>query len=116
MSEDLQGFRRIRKSWEYQRLKQVGCKYSTPHFVLLVADNVDDVSRLGITVSRRIGNAVQRNRVKRIVREFFRLNRNFIPCCRDYSVIARRGSAQLISSEINSELKKVFLKSAIRND
>ena len=113
MSEDYQGFRRLRKSWEYKRVQLMGCKYSTPHFVLLVADNVVDMSRLGVTVSRRVGNAVERNKVKRIIREFFRLNREKILDPLDYSVIARRGSAQLLSSEINLELKNLFLKTAI---
>jgi len=114
MSEDYQGFRRLRKSWEYQRVKQMGCKYSTSHFVLLVADNIVNTSRLGITVSRRVGNAVERNRIKRIVREYFRTNRIFLSQSNDYSVIARRGAAQLSSSEIYVQLKKVFLKSAIK--
>jgi ribonuclease P protein component len=114
MSEDYQGFRRLRKSWEYQRIKQMGCKYSTSHFVLLVAENVVDTSRLGMTVSRRVGNAVERNRVKRQIREYFRLNRVFFPHINDYSVIAKRGAAQLSSSEIHSQLKKLFLRSAIK--
>jgi len=116
MSEDYQGFRRLRKSWEYKRLKEMGCKYSTPHFVLLVADNLVDVSRLGVTVSRRVGNAVERNKVKRAIREFFRLNRSTLPDKLDYSVIARHGSAHLLSSEIKMELKRLFLKAAKKND
>jgi len=114
MSEKYQGFHRLRKSWEYQRVKQMGCKFSTPHFVLLIADNIVDSSRLGVTVSRRVGNAVERNRVKRLIRNYFRLNRVFLPLNNDYSVIAKRGAAQLSSSEICMQLKKLFLKSAIK--
>ena len=114
MSAIYQGFHRLRKSWEYRRVSQVGCKFSTPHFVLLIADNIVNSSRLGITVSRRVGNAVERNRVKRLIREYFRLNRVFLPYNYDYSVIAKRGAAQLSSSEIYSQLKRVFLKSAIK--
>ena len=114
MSENYQSFRRLRKPWEYRRVNQMGCKSSTPHFVLLVANNTVDSSRLGITVSRRVGNAVERNRIKRLVREYFRLNRVFLPPFTDYSVIAKRGAAQLSSSEIYLQLKKVFLKSAIK--
>jgi len=109
-------FRRLRKSWEYQSVRKMGCKFNTPHFVLLVSDSLVSNSRLGITVSRKVGNAVVRNRLKRIVREFFRLNRYLYSDFMDYSVIAKRGTAQLSSSEIFIELNEVFLKTAFKND
>jgi ribonuclease P protein component len=60
--------------------------------------------RLGLTVSRRVGGAVVRNRVKRRVREWFRENHGAIgPGC-DVVVIARPGAGQLRSSEIRREL------------
>lgn len=102
------GIYRLRKSWEYQLVKKMGCKFYTPHFVLLVSDNKINHSRLGITVSRKIGNAVQRNRLKRIIREFFRRRIHLFYGLKDYSVIARRGAAQLTFSEVNVELEKVF--------
>jgi len=102
------GIFRLRKTWEYQLVKQMGCKFYTPHFVLLVSDNKINNSRLGVTVSRRIGNAVQRNRLKRITREFFRTRIHLFSGLKDYSVIARRGAAQLTFLEVNVELKKVF--------
>ncbi|WP_394708437.1 ribonuclease P protein component [uncultured Desulfuromusa sp.] len=106
---------RLRKRWEYQLIRKMGCKYHTPHFVLLVLDNSEKNSRLGITVTRKVGNAVQRNRLKRMVREFFRQSKNKYPTC-DYSVIAKRGSTLLSSSEIVMELNSLFLKMAIDND
>ncbi|NOQ42520.1 MAG: ribonuclease P protein component [Desulfuromusa sp.] len=110
------GFRRLRKSWEYQLVKKMGCKFNTPHFVLLVFENSVKSSRLGVTVSRRVGNSVQRNRLKRVVREFFRTNRYLYPGLLDYSIIAKRGAALLSSAEICVELNNVFLKSVTRND
>lgn len=103
---------RLRKRWEYQLIRKMGCKYNTPHFVLLVLDNSKDNSRLGITVTRKVGNAVQRNRLKRLTREFYRQTRNKYSKC-DYSIIAKRGSSLLSSSEINTELNTLFLKMAI---
>ena len=110
------GFCRLRKSWEYRLVKKMGCKFNTSHFVLLVFDNHIHNSRLGITVSRRVGNAVERNRLKRIIREYFRVRKNLYPGLKDYSVIVRRGAAQLSFAEINVELKNVFLLTASKND
>lgn len=106
---------RLHKSWEYQLVRKMGCKYNTPHFVLLVLENSVKNSRLGITVTRKVGNAVQRNRLKRIIREFFRKTHNEYPIM-DYSIIVKRGSTRLSSSEMTIELKTLFLKMAINND
>ena len=97
-------------------VRKMGCKFNTPHFVLLALENNANISRLGITVSRKVGNAVQRNRLKRIIREFFRSRKHLYPALSDYSIIAKRGTAQLSSSEIIRELNKVFSLTANRSD
>jgi ribonuclease P protein component len=83
--------------------------------VLLVLENSENNSRLGITVTRKVGNAVARNRLKRITREFFRKSKNEYSV-RDYSVIVKRGSTLLSSSELTIELHTLFLKMAMDND
>ncbi|MCK4502656.1 MAG: ribonuclease P protein component [Desulfuromonadales bacterium] len=108
MENTYPGFYRLRKSWEYQLISKMGCKFYTPHFVLLVFDNDVNHVRLGVTVSRRVGNAVQRNKVKRAIREFFRTNQNSFLVNKDYSVIARAGAASIPFLVINRELKKIF--------
>lgn len=106
---------RIRKSWEYQQVWKMGCKLHTPHFILLVAKNVTTDSRLGLTVSRKIGNAVVRNRVKRLTREFFRRNKHKFPFAVDFSVVAKKGVAALSAKEIYTELQRVFEFRGISN-
>jgi len=59
--------------------------------------------RLGLTVSRRVGNAVQRNRVKRRLREFFRLNKDRLPVA-DIVIIAQPGAAELDCQALDREL------------
>jgi ribonuclease P protein component len=115
MNKCYPGFMRLHKSWEYQLIRKMGCKYNTPHFVLLVMENTKKNSRLGITVTRKVGNAVERNRLKRLTREFFRMSQHEYPTM-DYSIIVKRGSTLLSSSEITTELKNLFLKMAINND
>ncbi|WP_333646763.1 ribonuclease P protein component [Candidatus Binatus sp.] len=102
---------RLHRSAEFIRLQRIGARFQSPHFVVYagnLADNPDDEparSRLGVTVSRRVGIAVARNRVKRRVREIFRrVIRDNLPAGTSIVVIARAGAATLASPAINNEL------------
>lgn len=64
-------------------------------------------SRLGVTVSKKIGCAVTRNRIKRCIREIFRHNRHLLPAV-DMNVIARRESATMDFRSVQRELEKAF--------
>lgn len=67
-----------------------------------------DDSRIGITASKRVGNAVVRNRIKRLVREIFRKNRTQIdpPC--DVLVIARAEAAHAGYAELAAEMQRAL--------
>lgn len=86
----------------------MGCKLNTPHFILLVLENDYNYSRLGLTVSRRIGNAVNRNRVKRQLRNFFRLSKDHFSQAIDLSVIAKPGAAALSMSTTCLEIRNAL--------
>lgn len=64
--------------------------------------------RLGLTVSRKVGNAVVRNRVKRQVREWFRASRDQLEGAWDVVVIARRRASELESAESGPELSRLL--------
>ena len=66
---------RIRKRSEYKVIYDKGKRIPSGSFVLFVMRNALGRPRLGITATRRIGGAVQRNRAKRLVREIFRRHR-----------------------------------------
>lgn len=78
----------------------------TAHFVMYAAIAVPQRDiRLGVTVARRIGGAVVRNRVKRRVRECFRLAlRAGLPAGTNLVVIARPGAGELPSAALRLEL------------
>jgi ribonuclease P protein component len=98
---------RLHRSAEFIRLQRIGARFQSPHFVVY-AGNLDGEptrSRLGVTVSRRVGIAVVRNRVKRHVREIFRrVIRDNLPAGTSIVVIARVGAATLASAAIDNEL------------
>lgn len=70
---------RIRTRSQYKRVGQSAIRYSGRCIHLEVRENRCGTSRLGITVTKRFGNACQRNRFKRLAREAFRLAQHRLP-------------------------------------
>jgi len=75
----------------YDRVFRGGRAFHSGEVTVLARPNREAVSRLGLSVGRKLGGAVQRNRIKRVLRDAFRLNKALLvkPC--DLVVIPRRG-------------------------
>lgn len=86
---------RIRARSEFQAVQGRGRKVHTAHYLMLVLPRADERTRLGLTVTKKIGTAVERNRVKRVFREVYRLNRALFPSGLDVVVIAKAGAPKL---------------------
>ncbi len=67
----------LTKKWEYDRVYRTGKRLRGRHLSLIYTPGEKAGTRLGISVHGRIKGAVKRNRIKRIIREFYRLNRDF---------------------------------------
>jgi ribonuclease P protein component len=93
----------VRRRREYLAIGRTAQRRQTRHFVVLSARR-DDGTRLGVTVSRKIGGAVVRNAVKRRVREIFRRHPARLLPGHDIVVIAKPGAGELSFAEIASEL------------
>ena len=86
----LRPWERLKRPSEFQRVFRDGEKLVAPAFVLYVLPGSEPTSRLGMAVSRRVGGAVVRNRVKRLIREVFRLHKAQLPVSCDVVFVARR--------------------------
>lgn len=107
--QTLEKFRRIRRSSDYQRTRQEGKRYHTTHFIVIVNPGRDN-SRLGITVSRKVGNAVCRNRFKRWIRDLFRKSYQRFSLALDISIIAKHHAGSLSHLQVDRELLTVFAR------
>ena len=77
--------------------------FRTQNFLVSWARGVESHSRLGLVVSKKVGGSPQRNRVKRLVREWFRLNRHQLESAWDLVVIARPGAPDLVLGDVANQ-------------
>lgn len=99
---------RIRKRADFRRALREGVRYQTPHFRISISPNGLSHGRLGITAGKKIGSAVQRNRLKRRIREFYRQNKDRFPVSSDLLIAAKEGAASLNFWQVSEELKGLF--------
>jgi len=110
---------RVRQSVDYRRISRTAVRHGSREFVVLVAPTGPPDSRgtrpakrrLGLTVSRKVGNAVARNHVKRRVREWFRAERDALPEDIDMVVIAKPGAAELDGAGVAASLRRAIASS-----
>ena len=107
---------RLRKRAEFLNLSRIGQKLHSTNFVIISRANDGPESRLGITVSGKVGNSVTRNRIKRQVREFFRRRRALLRPTADVLVIARKNAAGLGSRGIESELERILNRRSLQRE
>ena len=100
---------RIRKRTDYLQLAQTGDKIYTPHFIAVLRPNDEKRTRLGITITAKVGKAVIRNRIKRHIREFFRLHRHEITGCWDINIIAKHAAGNAKAGrDLYDSLRAIF--------
>ena len=98
------------KRAQFLTLSKQGKKVYADGFLALVSVGKAHNNRIGITVSKKVGNAVERNRIKRIIREYFRHNEKNISGPKDISIIAGKGLTSLANRQIYEKLDKLFAK------
>lgn len=103
---------RIRNRQDYLRIYEQGTRRYSQRFTIITCRNPTGIRRLGMTVSKKAGNAVERNRIKRLLREFFRLNKSRLPEAQDIVIIAKKGICPLRYSDVYTELEGRLISNA----
>jgi len=99
--------RRLRARHEFLRAKARGRKVHTEHLIALALPSATGERRLGITVSGKVGNSVERNLVKRRLREIFRRRSDALPEAIDLVLIAKSGAPVIDQAALLSEFLEI---------
>ena len=94
----------LKKNQDFQSVYRNGKSYANRLLVMYVLENNLDKNRLGISVSKKVGNSVVRHHVTRLVRESYRLQENIFNRGLDIVVVARANAASASFREIESAL------------
>ena len=102
---------RLKQRREFLRVQRGGHKHHLRHFMVFVSrraatpNEAPPPTRLGVTVTRKIGNAVARNRIKRLVRDVFRCNRASLPAGLDIVWVAKQQAATAGHAEVLADFE-----------
>ncbi|MBN1486247.1 MAG: ribonuclease P protein component [Anaerolineae bacterium] len=104
---------RLRRPAEFRRVWATGRSWAHPLFILWAVPNNLTQTRIGLTASRKVGNAVARNRARRLLREAARLLYPYIPAGWDIVLVARgyllAASAPQVVAALEQVLKRAEL-------
>jgi ribonuclease P protein component len=111
---------RLSRSAEFERVYRQGRSTANRHLVLYAFPNAaSDRPRLGLSVSRKVGGAVERNKVKRMLRESFARVEPTLRDGQDVVLVARPSAAELVEREglagVDGALEELIVKGGLRD-
>ncbi len=94
----------LKKNSDFRSVYRSGRSYANKYLVMIVLENNSDRNRLGISVSKKVGNSVNRHRITRRLREIYRLHENIFNSGLDIVVVARTGASSIGYNKMESAL------------
>lgn len=83
----------LKKNYEFRSVYRYGRSYANKYLVMYVRENGKEINRVGISVSKKVGNSVVRHRIKRLIRESYRLHENIFNSGLDIVIVARQSAS-----------------------
>ena len=106
----------LKKNRDFQNVYRNGKSKANKYLVMYVLENQLDSNRLGISVSKKVGNSVIRHHLTRLIRESYRLNKEMFNSGLDIVVIARESAKDRKYKEIESALLHLGKMNGILNE
>ncbi len=103
----------LKQNADFRRLYRRGKSIADPALVVYFAKNRAGICRIGITVSTKIGNAVERNRCKRIIRAAYRGLEAQLPAGYDFVFVARARTKRLKSTQVAAAMRAMLTKAGL---
>jgi ribonuclease P protein component len=105
---------RLKKNQDFQVVFKEGKSFANRQFVVYVMkQNGKPYSRLGLSVSKKMGNAVMRNHIKRYIKEIFREFADRLEVGNDYIIISRKPVSTMTHQEMRKSLEHVLKKAHV---
>ena len=101
---------KLNQNYMFRRIYRIGKNSVTPYFAVYTVKNRSNRNRLGITATKKIGNAVQRNRARRLIAEAYRLLEAELPKGFDIVIVARKKAVFAKMQPIRDALAQVLIK------
>jgi ribonuclease P protein component len=80
----------------------------THNFILLLYRNENSIKKIGVTIRKKVGGAVFRNRMRRLIKEYFRLNKSLFKDCHNHLIKVKKSPQKLTWIDVNRELQELL--------
>lgn len=103
----------LRENKQFKFLYNRGRNFVYPNFIIYAKENKKPFNRIGITVSKKIGDAVKRNRAKRVLKEAYRLIETEVATGYDFVFVARSKTPFVSMNIIKRDMQNAFKKNGL---